>query len=378
MKMETSSHLDGINIHDASLTAPEVQLNPGEKYHSRNRHWQGIPGIERTAKGRFFAAWYSGGKPGVYASHGEGPDNYVLLVQSEDDTKSWSEPVLVIDPPGKVRAFDPVLWIDPKGRLWLFWSQSYMQWNGRGGVWFIRCDEPDVTQLRWTPPRRIANGVMMNKPLVRSNGEWLFPVAVWECLEPRLPELAEERRSNVLVSADEGESFVLRGGADIPYRNHDEHMLIERRDGSLWMLVRTNYGIGQSISHDGGATWTRGWPTDIENANSRFYIGRLPGGQLLMVSHYRFTEYRSHLTASLSEDDGKTWHGYLLLDERKGVSYPDVTLGNDGRIYVIYDRERYGAREILLASFTEEEVVKGKIDNEGSFLRRIVDKIPGD
>jgi hypothetical protein len=32
---------------------------------------------------------------------------------------------------------------------------------------------------------------------------------------------------------------------------------------------------------------------------------------------------RSHLTAYLSDDDGRSWHGGLLLDERNGVSYPD-------------------------------------------------------
>ncbi len=32
---------------------------------------------------------------------------------------------------------------------------------------------------------------------------------------------------------------------------------------------------------------------------------------------------RSHLTAWLSEDDGKTWRGGLMLDERATVSYPD-------------------------------------------------------
>ena len=31
-------------------------------------------------------------------------------------------------------------------------------------------------------------------------------------------------------------------------RQFDEHMFIERRDGSLWLLARTKYGIGESVS----------------------------------------------------------------------------------------------------------------------------------
>ena len=34
-------------------------------------------------------------------------------------------------------------------------------------------------------------------------------------------------------------------------------------------------------------------------------------------------EGRVQLSAWLSDDDGKTWQGGLVLDERKGISYPD-------------------------------------------------------
>ena len=178
------------NIHEQSLCPPPVTLDPGVAYRSAARKWQGIPGIERTAGGRLYATWYSGGEK-------EGPANYVLLVSSDNGGEDWTQPLLVIDPPGDVRAYDPVLWIDPLGRIWLFWAQCHTWWNGRGGVWCIRCDEPDGFNPAWTEPRRIANGVMMNKPLVRENGDWLLPVAVWAAIPPVLPELKGEALSGV-------------------------------------------------------------------------------------------------------------------------------------------------------------------------------------
>ncbi len=357
------------NIHNHSLAAPPVNPTPDTHYSSALRSWQGIPGIERTRCGRLFATWYSGGED-------EGVKNYVLIVTSDDDGLTWSEPLLVIDPPGDVRAFDPVLWIDPQDRLWLFWSQSQGQWNGRGGVWFIRCDSPDIEASVWTTPRRIANGVMMNKPLVRAGGEWLLPISGWGAMQPILPELAGESASNAYESIDHGETFVRKGGAIVPHRTFDEHMFVERRDGSLWVLVRTSYGIGQSTSIDGGVTWSPGYPTDIAGPNTRFHLRRLPGGRLLLVNHVGFTG-RSHLTASLSDDDGRTWSARLLLDERSDVSYPDATVDAAGRIRVIYDRERHKAREILLASFTEADVLAGKLTHPDSFLSRIINKVPG-
>ena len=49
----------------------------------------------------------------------------------------------------------------------------------------------------------------------------------------------------------------------------------------------------------------------------------------------------------------------LLLDERQGISYPDGFQAPDGRIFVQYDRKRE-CGEILLAIFTEEDVLAGK------------------
>ena len=363
-----------INIHVESLTPPPVILNPGDSYDARHRLWQGIPGIEQTTGGRLYATWYTGGDI-------EGPYNHVVLVRSDDAGSSWSRPLLVIDPPGLVRAFDPVAWIDPQKRLWLFWAQCLCQptpkwqcWNGLGGVWFVRCDDPDASVPAWTAPQRIANGIMMNKPIVRHNGEWLLPISCWTYRQPKLPELESEARPNVVVSTDNGVTFFRRGvGAEVPFGIIDEPIVVERRDHSLWMLVRTQYGIGQSVSIDDGVTWSPGCPTGIAGPDSRFHIRRLPSGRMLLVNHYGFTG-RSHLTASLSEDDGQTWCAHLLLDERKDVSYPDATLTADGRILIIYDRERHDAKEILLAGITEGDILAGAVRSAGGFLKRIVNQ----
>lgn len=76
---------------DFALQPPTINTNPGPEYASWTRMYQGIPGIERTAKGRLWAGWTAGGVE-------EGPMNYVVLVTSTDDGKTWSEPRLVIQP----------------------------------------------------------------------------------------------------------------------------------------------------------------------------------------------------------------------------------------------------------------------------------------
>ena len=71
---------------------------------------------------------------------------------------------------------------------------------------------------------------------------------------------------------------------------------------------------------------------------------------------------RNRLTAWISEDEGLSWKGGLLLDERSNVAYPDGFQAFDGRIYISYEHDRLNKNksEILLAVFTEEDVLAGK------------------
>jgi len=352
-----------------------VNTNPGAEYADSTRRFQGIPGIERAAGGRLWAAWYSGGD-------NEGPENFVLLVSSGDGGHSWSGPKLVIDPPGAVRAFDPCLWLDPDGRLWLLWAQGYSWWDGRAGVWCIVTANPDADDPDWSPPRRLCNGIAMNKPTVLSTGEWLLPAAVW-IHKPRVQnpghghDLAGEVGANAICSTDHGATWTRLGGAQVPDRVFDEHMFIERRNGTLCVLVRTSYGIGESFSNDRGRTWSPGRPSGIPHVNSRFFIRRLASGRLLLVTHNPPDgRTRSHLVARLS-DDGRTWAGGLMLDEREGVSYPDGVQAPDGTVRVIYDYSRTGARQILMATFAEDDVLATRCVSPQARLRTLVNQATG-
>ena len=56
------------------------------------------------------------------------------------------------------RALVGNLWSDPLGRLWCFFDQSLGYFDGRCGDWYIRCDDPDAAEPKWTEPVRFADG----------------------------------------------------------------------------------------------------------------------------------------------------------------------------------------------------------------------------
>lgn len=381
----------------ALTPVPVTRADPA-RYGDDQRLFQGIPGVAISLGGRLWATWYSGGA-------GEGPENFVLLATSGDGGETWSKPVFVIDPESPVRAYDPVLWRAPDGSLWWFHAQTYGQWDGRAGVWAVMTRNADEPLPVWSPPRRIADGIMMNKPVVTREGRWLFPIARWALKPsasmpgPRRPPIPnpylswdpEAVGTHVYRSDDAGATVMRLGTARIPDVRYDEHHVIERRDHTLWLLARTNAGISESVSADGGATWSLGRPSPIPNAPSRFSIRRLRSGNLLLVKHNPPMDQpwlvadtiqpswrqRSHLTAYLSEDDGTSWRGGLLIDDRLVVSYPDIDQDTDGMIYVIYDHNREQNGEILLARFTEQDVLAHRPVSARARFRLLVNRASG-
>lgn len=351
-------------IAHADTPLPPLNLKPGPEYADGARMFQGIPAIERAPNGRLWAAWYGGGVT-------EDKHNYIILTTSGDDGKTWQR-ALIFDPDrdGPVRAFDPCLWHDPDGRLWLFWAQRPD--NRPADCIAITTTDSGNAAAKWSAPRRVFEGIMMNKPTVAADGRWLLPTAVW----------GTNGSARVIASSDCGATFAQIGSANVPNpkdRNCDEHMLVQRKDNSLWMLVRTRYGIGESTSKDGGKTWTDVAPASIPHPATRFFIRRLTSGRLLLVRHNppKEARVRSHLTAYLSDDDGRTWKGGLLLDDRRNVSYPDGVQTADGLICVIYDFERIRDKEILMATFAEDDVLAGKTVSAKSRLRVRVNKANG-
>jgi predicted neuraminidase len=367
---------------DRSLEPIPINHAPGPEYGAEVLNYAMARGIERSRGGRLWAAWVAGG---------DNDRAFIVAATSDDRGASWSHPRFVIhskDPEGTPLRRRPRVsnfWSDPTGRLWFFYDQSMASYDGRAGWWAITCENPDAPNPSWSSPRRLWHGSLLNKPIVLSNGEWLAPVTLWARnkvsapIRGAFPELDPQRKAHVFVSNDYGRSWEQRGGVLIPDTDFDEHMLVELRDGRIWLLARSTRGIMESFSRDRGRTWSDP-ALRFPHVSSRFFIRRLASGNLLLVRHGNMderTSSRSHLRAFLSSDDGANWRGGLMLDERDRVSYPDGVQGPDGTIFITYDRDRSGAREILLARFTEGDVLAQQFASSTACSRMIIHRATG-
>ncbi|MCC7491158.1 MAG: exo-alpha-sialidase [Fimbriimonadaceae bacterium] len=102
-----------------------------------------------------------------------------------------------------------------------------------------------------------------------------------------------------------------------------EPLVVERRDGRLWMLARTDRGTQWGCtSRDGGETWDAALPTSIVSPLSPAACERIPAtGDLLLVwnDHRQIAPAlrgkRTPLTVAVSRDDGATWSPPRTLED---------------------------------------------------------------
>lgn len=353
------------NFSEPTFKIYRGNVFPDKKYLLRENGWQAIATIEVTGK-RIWASWMAGG------TTEPDPENYIVLTYSDDGGKSWVDPFITIDNDSPLsRGRDPVLWLDPVGSLWLFYGFYALKYTY--AVKIINPEDSKEDMIISDPIIKFSDGVILNKPIVSSDGKWL-------CMyDPR----REDRLTNYcLYSDDLGETWKKQGEihTDSDHKDWQEGALVEKNDGTLWALLRIegayNGGIEQSFSSDGGRSWTK---TEYNLAfpfygpGSKFCMRKLSSGSILFVNNNSSDSTRTNMSAYLSKDDGKTWHS-LLLDGRGGCAYPDVTQDAEGNIYVIFDCDRKGKYEIRYCKFTEEDVIVGDFVTKDCVKMAVISK----
>jgi hypothetical protein len=378
-----------------SMVPPQIQSEFDAKYLTENLDYGMTIGIEQTPGGRIWNCFVGGG---------DNEDAFFVLQWSDDGGYTWTDSKFVIDPhsdslPYARRTIVGQLWTDPLGRLWFFYDQSMTYYYGSATNWYSICENPDSDNPVWSEPKYLGEGCTLNKPTVMSTGEWVLPVSIWsrktmawttlkntmdfEQFNSLRSDLDPIRGAHTYVSTDQGKTWEDRGFVVFPHPTFDEHQYIELENGVWWMTGRVGIGtnnsaIIQSFSKDKGYTWSE--PEVYQpHISSRHFIRKLKNGHLVLVRHGHYdecTKTRTNLTAFISEDNGKTWKGGLLLDDTYDVSYPTGFQAKDGYIYISYDLQRAKRGEIYLAKFKEKDVLAGKIVTRKGFTNKLIFK-PG-
>ena len=133
-------------------------------------------------------------------------------------------------------------------------------------------------------------------------------------------------------------------------------MLVELRDGRIWMLARTQKGTMQSFSSDGGRTWSAPEPgekvTAVCCAIERFPAAGSPDSGLLLWTGPKGPE-RNNLVVRFSEDNGRTFGTEKAIGSGP-AAYSDLAVLPDRTVGVLYEQgTQHPYQLITFARFNE-------------------------
>lgn len=355
---------EAVTIVDESTSLlTKIASYSDEDYYPYSRRWNGMPTSLKVGK-NLFVAWQTGGV------REPDPDNlnYIVMAVSQDDGVTWKDPFMIINPMDEsVQAQVPQLYVAPSGQVRLQFSYS-----GKGihtmPLYNLGGDLEDIRYGEITPTG--VNNSSFTKPTILDDGSIIYA--------------SGKADTYIFKSTDDGLTFQnfstvepsLSPSSALVF---SESSIIQKENGLLWHLRRlengTNGGIEQSFSADGGLNWTvpeSDLLYPLQSPGSRFTMQRLQSGNILFITNMggMGATNRTKMTAFLSEDDGDTWPYSLLLDPLMS-SYPDFCEA-DGKIYAVFDKDRYGEGGVRLCVFTEEDVKAGKFLSEGSIQLGII------
>lgn len=328
------------------------------KFLKSTRKWQGVPTIGKDILGNLYAAWITGGD-------GEGNENYLTVSLSKDKGRSWNSDKLIfyVTPQDSTKLMDPCFSNDKYGNLYMTWGKHVKKKGTKewAVTWYSKLNLSKDT-IRYSPPRKIVEGIMINKPFYSEiSDQVVFPVARWY---EGNTELHQPFIYKANYGVDNLTNFTKVGA--IPLKKNimtiHEPMVVQLKDSTYLGMVRTLDGIYYSKSKDGSA-WDEGQkftalgPTTV----ARFHLAKLKSGRLILI--FNNSSSRSNMTICLSDDDGKTWPYKLVLDPGNYVSYPDMIETDPGTLNIIYDYARNPAGTIHFVSLKEDAIIKNDKSN---------------
>lgn len=302
--------------------------------------------------------------------------------RSTDQGKTWPRPEAVHDLPGE--PWGGVLpLLDRKGELQLFITRLRLEGTGKQiavdrfiDVWQVRSTDG---RTKWSEPQRIFKGYTGSIQQARqlSTGRLVLPLGVWVAGRAPAPPTGAHY-CTTLYSDDDGKTWKQSAAqlvspcyADFNGNNYGacEPVIIERKDGVVWMLMRTQAGyLYESFSKD-GADWSPARASRFPSSTSPAALVKLGDGRLVVfwnncampprVEGQGVYGGRDALHAAISADDGKTWRGFreVYLDPTRhqsppktgdrGTAYPFALLAKDGRIALI-SGQGAGLRSLIM------------------------------
>jgi len=290
------------------------------------------------------ASWFGGTK--------EKNKDVVIWVSRKSNDK-WSAPIEVVngvqDDGTQYPCWNPVLFKPNGGPLYLYYKvgPSPQEW---WGLYMTSQDDGKT----WSEPVKLPNGILgpiKNQPIQLENGTILSPSSnetvsgIWTI------HLERSEDSGKNWSKTEPLNDPKEFGAIQP-------AIFNYGNGKLQMLSRTeNEVITENWSEDEGKTWSKMTATALPNPNSGIDGVTLKDGRQLLIYNPTDKNWGDRVPLSIAiSKDGKDWKRVLDLEpireitdkEGEEYSYPTVIQDANGLIHLVYTWNRKTVKYVTL------------------------------
>lgn len=304
----------------------------------------------------------------------------LLSIRSGDAGETWSEPEVEFETGRTHHAVFALIDHAGQTHLWYLDKQGRPSGAGINVDYFI-----DVLHRAagagagggWSEPTRAFHGYTgaLLGAVETEPGRFIMPIGAWNHPDDDVEPDTGNNTITVVASDDAGASWRrlpvrLTSPVYPDYNGANygavEPALVQRGDGRLWMLFRTQTGYLYESSSRDGKTWSEAEPSRFASSNSPAALLRLSDGRLLLLwnnsamppRHEGDGVYggRDALHAALYQEG--RWHGFreVLRDPSRhetppkrgdrGTAYPTATETTDGRV-VVATGQGERARRIL-------------------------------
>jgi sialidase-1 len=293
------------------------------------KEWGGLPNnqngigdpsvlVDRTTNTIWVAAVWAHGHPGQRNWWASKPGvepaetSQLVLVKSEDDGVTWSEPINITNQIKKME-------------------------------WYLLLQGP-------------------GKGITLKDGTFVFPA--------QFKDKEQMPHSTIIWSKDQGKTWNIGTGAK---SNTTEAQVIELNDGGLMLNMRDNRnetdksetnGRAVAVTYDLGKTWkthatSNGVlkePTCMASLIKEDFMVEGKMKSLVLFSNPNSKFGRHHITIKVSLDDGKTWPEkyHRLIDSGSGSGYSCMTKIDDKYVGILYEGSQ---ADLIFQKFSIDEIL---------------------
>jgi sialidase-1 len=352
----------GISRNEAFslIVAPWTIENP------RHDHAQIFP----LRDGRLMLVWceyYVSRPSGLFRTAYDGPGSgdeapCRISARISKDGRSWSGRMTLQDNLGANNVKQPNLIRCANGDIVLLFTSWNMTAQQRS-VHFKRSTDDGETwsEVKQLTPPGGAYILDAGRIFTHSSGRIILPI-YWS---PEIWTAQEKYEAFVYYSDDDAITWKTSSNRiAMPKRGAMEPSIVERKDGSLFAILRSTVGyLYQAGSTNRGETWSEATPTKLTSPQAEPCVRRIrsTGDLLLMWCNtlpYAMTlpgstaygRPRNPLACAISRDEGRTWSTPKEIENREGydTAYPNVFFRGDEALITFYQASASGSRDTEL------------------------------